>query len=124
MHRHLVAVEIGIECGTDQRMQLDCLPFDQNRLKRLNAEPMQRRGAVEHNWMFFYNLFQSVPHFGCLFFNHPASALYGGNEPLHLKLMVNKRLEEFDGHLLWQTTLMQFQFRPYNNHRTAGIIYA
>ena len=46
VHGHLVAVEVGVERGADQWMQLDRLAFDQHRLKRLNAETMQRRRAV------------------------------------------------------------------------------
>src|ERR1700733_10671062 len=38
VHRHLVAVEIGVEGGADERMQLDRLALDQHRLKRLDAE--------------------------------------------------------------------------------------
>ena len=40
---HLVAVEIGIERGAHQRMQLNGLALDQDRLERLDTEAMQRR---------------------------------------------------------------------------------
>ena len=43
MNCHLVAVEVGVESGTYQRMQLDGLAFDQHRLERLYTEPMQGR---------------------------------------------------------------------------------
>ena len=43
VHGHLVAVEVGVEGGADQRMQLDRLAFDQHRLERLDAQTMQRR---------------------------------------------------------------------------------
>ena len=48
VHRHLVAVEVGVEGRADQRVQLDGLALDQHRLERLDAETVQRRGAVEH----------------------------------------------------------------------------
>ena len=41
VHGHLVAVEVGVERGADQRMKLDRLAFDQHRLERLDAEAMQ-----------------------------------------------------------------------------------
>ena len=41
VHGHLVAVEVGVEGGADQRMQLDRLAFDQHRLERLDAQTMQ-----------------------------------------------------------------------------------
>jgi hypothetical protein len=44
--RHLVTVEVGIECGTNQRMKLKCLAFNQDRLKGLYAQPVQGRRAV------------------------------------------------------------------------------
>ena len=50
VHGHLVAVEVGVEGGADQRVDLDGLAFDQHRLKRLDAEAMEGRGAVEQDW--------------------------------------------------------------------------
>ncbi len=46
MYRHLVAVEVGVEGGADERMKLNGLPFHENRLKGLDAEPVESRGAV------------------------------------------------------------------------------
>src|SRR3546814_3541745 len=61
---HLVTVEVGVERGADQRMQLDGLAFDQHRLERLDAQAMQRRGAVEQHRMLADDFFQDVPDFG------------------------------------------------------------
>ena len=47
MDRHLVAVEVGIKRRTDQRMQPDRLPFNQDRIEGLNAEAVQRGRAVQ-----------------------------------------------------------------------------
>jgi hypothetical protein len=66
VHGHLVAVEVGVECRANQRMQLDGLALDQYRLERLNAEAMQGRSAVEQHRMFADHLFQDVPHFRVL----------------------------------------------------------
>ena len=41
--RHLVTVEVGVERGTDQRVQLDGLALDQHRLEGLDAQPVQGR---------------------------------------------------------------------------------
>ena len=38
---HLVAVEVRVECGTNERVKLDCLTLDQNRLEGLDAEAVQ-----------------------------------------------------------------------------------
>src|SRR5262245_66147497 len=36
VYRHLVAVEVGVECRTDKRMDLDRFTLDEHRLKRLD----------------------------------------------------------------------------------------
>ncbi len=46
VHGHLVAVKVSVESRADQRVQLDRLAFDQDRLKRLNAQTVQRGRAV------------------------------------------------------------------------------
>ena len=62
VHGHLVAVEVGVERGADQRMQLDRLAFDQHRLERLDAQAVQRRRAVQQHRMLADHLFEDVPH--------------------------------------------------------------
>ncbi len=47
MDRHLIAVEVGVEGRADERMDLDGAAFDQDWLEGLNAEAVQRRGAVQ-----------------------------------------------------------------------------
>ena len=46
MDGHLVAVEVGVVGGADQRMQLEGAALHQNGLEGLDAEPVQRRRAV------------------------------------------------------------------------------
>ena len=64
MNGHLVAVEVGVEGGADQRMDLDGLAFDEHRLEGLDAETVKRRRAVQENRMLLDDLFERVPHFG------------------------------------------------------------
>jgi hypothetical protein len=45
VHRHLVAVEVGVVGGADERMELDRLAFDEDRLERLDAEAGGGSGA-------------------------------------------------------------------------------
>ena len=47
VNRHLIAVEVRIECGANQGVKLDRLAFNQNRFERLNAESMQGGRTVE-----------------------------------------------------------------------------
>ena len=46
MDSHLVAVEVGVECGTYQRMQLQSTPLYQYRLEGLNTQTVQSRRTV------------------------------------------------------------------------------
>ncbi|CAM5366019.1 hypothetical protein SGRIM128S_00572 [Streptomyces griseomycini] len=41
MHGHLVTVEVRVERGADERVDLDGLALDQLRLERLDAEAVQ-----------------------------------------------------------------------------------
>ena len=43
MHSHLVAVEVRVERGADERMQLNGAALNEDRLKRLTAQAVQRR---------------------------------------------------------------------------------
>ena len=62
VHRHLVTVEVGVERGADERVDLDGLALDQLRLEGLDAEAVQRRCAVEQHRVLADDLFEHVPH--------------------------------------------------------------
>src|SRR3712207_8932508 len=47
VHRHLVAVEVRVERVTDERVDLDRLALHENRLEGLDAQAVERRGAVQ-----------------------------------------------------------------------------
>ena len=51
VHGHLVAIEVGVEGGADQGVNLDGLAFDEDGLERLDAEAMERGSAVEQDRM-------------------------------------------------------------------------
>lgn len=39
------------------------------------------------------------------------------------ELVHNEGLEEFKSHFLWQTALIEFEFRTYDDNRTTGVVY-
>ena len=96
MDSHLVTVEVGVECGTNQRVQLNRFTFYQNRLERLDTQTMQCRGTVQHNRMLFDDVLENVPylrlefldHFLCIF-DVMCSAV--GNQLFH-----NERFKQLD----------------------------
>ena len=122
MHRHLVAVEVRVEGGTDQRMELDRLTLDQHRLEGLDAESMQGRGAVEHHRMLADDLVEDVPHLGRASLDHLLGGLDGRRQATQLQLAEDEWLEELERHALGQTALMQHQGRADHDDRAARVV--
>ena len=109
--RHLVAVEVGVERGAHQRVQLDRLALDQHRLEGLDAEAVQGRRAVQQHRVLADDLLEDVPDLGALLLHHLLRALDGGDVALLLELVVDERLEQLEGHDLRQAALVQLQLR-------------
>ena len=122
MYRHLVAVKVGVEGGTNERVQLNCLAFDQHRLERLNTKAMQGRCAVEHDRMFADDIFENIPHQRLFGLDHFLGGLDGGCSAQHFELVENKWLEQFQRHFFRQAALMQFQRRADHDYGTTGVI--
>ena len=93
VNRHLVAVKIGVESRADQRVNLDGLALDQNRLKSLNPQTVKGRGPVEQDGVIANDLFQDVPHQRVLLLHHLFGLLDGGAKTLFFELLVDERLE-------------------------------
>src|SRR5688572_16408418 len=124
VHGHLVAVEVGVERGADERMDPDRLALDEDRLERLNTEAMERWRAVQEDRVLADDLFEHVPDFRTLLLDHLLRLLDGGDELPLLELVVDERLEQFQRHLLGQAALVQFQLRPDDDDGTAGVVDA
>ena len=124
VHRHLVAVEVGVEGRADQRVQLDRLALDQHRLERLDAQPVQGRRPVEQDRMLADHLLQDVPDLGPLLLDHPLRGLDRLRLAVELELGVDERLEQLERHLLRQPALVQLELRADHDHRAAGIVDA
>ena len=71
MNRHLVAVKVSVKRGTNKRVKLDCLAFDKNRLKGLNAKTVQGWRTVQHDRMFTNDFFKNIPYLRTFLFDHP-----------------------------------------------------
>ena len=124
VNRHLVTVEVGVERGADQRVQLNCLALDQHRLEGLNAETVERRCSVEEHRVFLDDVVENVPHLRLATLDHTFGRLdvlrhLGVDEALH-----DKRLEQFERHQLRQTALVQLQRRADHDDRTARVVDA
>ena len=124
VHGHLVAVEVGVERGADQRMQLDRLALDQHRLERLDAEAMQRRRAVEQHRMLADHLVEDVPNLRLFLLDQLLGLLHRGGQALGVEPRIDERLEQFERHLLRQAALVQLELGADHDHRAAGIVDA
>ncbi len=122
VHGHLVAVEIGVERGADQRVELDRLALDQHRLERLDAQAVERRRAVEQHRMLADHLVEDVPDFLALLLDPLLGLLERHAEALGVEPGVDERLEQLERHLLGQAALVQLQLRPGDDHRAARIV--
>ena len=122
--RHLVAVEVRVEGRADERVNLDRLALDQHRLEGLNAQPVERRRAVEQHRMILDHLFEDVPHDVVLELDLLLGLLDRRGVAFGFEPVVDERLEELERHLLRQAALMQLELRADDDHRTAGIVDA
>src|SRR3984893_14774262 len=124
MHGHLVAVEIGVDRRTHERVNADGLAFDKRRFKRLDAEAVKRRSAVQKHRMLANHFLENVPNHGGLLLDHFFGLLDGGAVPLGFQAVVDERLEQFESHLLRQTALMQLQLGADDDDGAAGVVHA
>src|SRR5580704_1842754 len=124
MNSHLVAIKVGVERGANQRMDLDGLAFDQDGLESLNAKPMQRRSTIEQDRMLTNNVFQDVPDYGFLTFDHLFRLLNRCRKVLLFELVIDKRLEELEGHFLRESALVELELRPHDDDRTTRVVHA
>ena len=93
MDGHLVAIEVGVERGADERMELNGFALDQDRLESLNAETMERGGAIEQHGMLTNDLLEDVPNLGTLLLDHSLRRLDRGRVAIKLELRIDERLE-------------------------------
>ena len=124
MDRHLVAVEVGVERRADERVDLDGLALDEDRLERLDTEAVERRRAVQQNRMLVDDLLEHVPDLR----DHRVDHLLGRLDVLSVlaldELGHDERLEQLERHELRQTALVQAQRRAGHDDRTAGVVDA
>ena len=119
---HLVTIEVGVKCGTSQRVQLNCLTLDQLRLKSLDTQTVQRRGTVQQHRMSLHHILQDVPNHRLLAINDLLCRFYRLHDTTLDELTDDKRFVELSRHILRQTALVHLQLRTYDDNGTCGII--
>src|SRR4029077_12568081 len=121
---HLVAVEVGVVRGANERVNANGFTFDQLRFKRLNREAVQSRSTIQEHRMAPGYFVQNVPHLRCLALDHFLCAADGVYIPEVFQAANDEWLEENQCHLLRQPALIQLEFRTDDNHRAARVIDA
>ena len=122
VYRHLVTVEVSVISRTHQWVQLNRFTFDQLRFERLNTQTVQCWCTVQHDRVFADNISQNVPDFCGFALNHFLCSFNGCRQTTVFQFAEDKRLEQFQSHLLRQTTLMQTQLWTHGNYRTARVV--
>ena len=124
MHGHLVAVEVRVKRGADERMELDGAALDKDRLKGLDAEPVQRGRAVQHDGVVLDDVLEHAPNLGCATLDHALCALDVLRKPALDELFHHKGLEQLERHFLRQAALVHLKLRPHDDNGAAGIVHA
>ena len=124
MDGHLIAVEVGVERRAHQRVDLDGLALDEDRLEGLDAEAVQRRCTVEQHRVLLDDVFEHVPHLRAATLDHALGRLdvlrqLGVDQALH-----HERLEQLERHQLGQTALVQLERGADDDDRTARVVDA
>ncbi|OIQ83694.1 hypothetical protein GALL_344920 [mine drainage metagenome] len=124
VHGHLVAVEVGVEGGANEGMQLDGLALDQHRLEGLDAQAVERGGSVEHHRMLADDLFQDVPHDRGLGVHFLLRRLDGGGHAQRFQAVEDEGLEQLQRHQLGQSALVQLERGADHDDRAARVVDA
>ena len=66
MYSHLVTVEVGVESGTSQRVQLNGLTLNHLGLECLDTQTVQCRSTVQQNGVTLHYIFQNIPYYRIL----------------------------------------------------------
>ena len=122
MNGHLVAVEVGVEGCTDERMELDRLALDQLRLEGLDTEAVQGWCTVQQHRVLGDDLLQHIPHDGALPLHHALSGLDVLSVVEIVQAFHHEGFEQFEGHGLRQAALVQLQLGTNHDHRTTRVV--
>ena len=122
VHRHLVAIEVGVEGGADQGVNLDGAPIDEHRLEGLDAKAMQRGRPVEQYRPVLDEFLQYVIHFWLGLLHQTTGALDVVGKALLYQPAHDEWLEQLQGHPTGQPALVKLELRTDDDHRATTVI--
>ena len=118
VYSHLVTVEVGIECRTCQRVQLDSLTLDEFRLESLDTQTVQCRCTVQEHGMTLHDVLEDIPDDGLTTVDNLLGRLHRLHDSALDELADDERLVELGCHQLRQTALAHLQLRTDDDNRT------
>ena len=125
MHRHLVAVKVGVERRADERVQPYRSAVNEHGLESLYRQTVQRRRTVEQYGMFLYDVFKRIPDLVVVNLSTVdllLRILYVCRLAHFDEALDDKGLEQLESHLLGQTALIDLQRRTDDDDRTSGVV--
>ena len=122
VHGHLVAVEVGVERRTCQRVELHGLALDELGLESLDTEAVERRGAVHQHGMTLDDVLQDAPDDGILAVDDLLGRLHRLDDAALDELADDERLVELGGHILGDTHLVHLQLGTHDDDRTGRVV--
>ena len=120
---HLVTVEVCVESGTGERVQLDGLTLDHAGLEGLDTQTVQGRCTVQEHRMALHHVLQDVPDNGITAVYNLLGALHGFDDAALDELTDHKRLVKLCSHEFRETALVHVEFRTHDDNRTGGVVY-
>ena len=121
---HRVAVEVGVVGGTDERMHLDGVTFNEDRAERLDGLAVQGRRAVQKHVLVFNRLFEDRPHFRCFVFDKTTCSADVVGEFACKQALNDERAEEFEHHVLRQTAFVESEVRTDDDDGATRVVHA
>ena len=115
---HLVTVEVGVERGTSQWVQLDSLTFDELRLESLDTQTVQCWCTVQQYGVTLHDVLQNIPDDRLTAIDNLLSRLHSLHDAALNELTDDEWLIELSGHQLRQTALTHLQLRTNDDNRT------
>ena len=119
VYGHLVSVKVGVVCRTHKRMELESPALDQNRLKCLDAEPVERWCAVQKHRVLGDDFVKRIPYLCTRALHHLLCALDVVRKAVLDQLLHYKRFEQLNGHLFGKAALIYLEFGADNYNAAA-----
>ncbi len=122
MNSHLVTVEVGIEGRTCKWVELYSFAFNHARLEGLDAEAVERRGAVKKDRVVLHNVFENVPYDRGFLVDNLFGALDRFYNAAFDEFADDERFVELGSHIFRETAFVHAEFRADDNDGTCGVV--